>query len=73
MLVSTIAPDSTLKKKFGPLAYHLIRERADMEDWRTEYINYHDNEAYLLTKVLPFGEKKRKCFREALTHIYGSP
>ena len=73
VLANTTVPDSTLKKKSASLAYHLIREGVAMDDWRTAYINTHDNESDLLTKVLPFGEKRRRHVGKVLKHIYGSP
>ena len=72
VIANTKMPESTLKKKSSSLAYHLIREGVAMDDWRTAYVNAHDNEADLLTKVLPFGEKRRNFVRKVLMHIYGS-
>ena len=43
-----------------------------MDDWRTVHVNTNNNEADLLPKVLPFGEKMRKFVRKALMRIYGS-
>ena len=43
-----------------------------MYDWRTAYVNTHDNESDLLTKILHFGEEMRKFFRKILIHIYSS-
>ena len=72
VLANTTVPESTLKKKSSSLAYHLVREGVAMDDWRTTYVNTNDNEADLLTKVLPFGQKRRKFVRKVLMHIYGS-
>ena len=72
MLVNTTTTDFTLKKKSSSLAYHFIREGVAIDDWRTAYVNANDNETNLLTKILPFGEKRRKFVRKELMHIYGS-
>ena len=60
-------PDSTLKKKSHRIAYNFIREGAARCEWRTSYVNTHDNEADLLTKIFPSSEK-RKCFVQNLLH-----
>jgi hypothetical protein len=72
VLANTTVPESTLKKKSSSLAYHLIREGVALDEWRTTYVNTNDNEADLLTKVLPFGEKRRGFVRKVLHHIYGN-
>ena len=50
VLANTMMPDSTLKKKSQSIAYHLVREGSARGEWRTAYVNTHDNEADLLTK-----------------------
>ena len=72
VVANTTTPESTLKKKSPYLAYHLVREGVVMDDWRTAHANTNENEADLLTKILPFGEKNRKFVRKVLMHIYGS-
>ena len=61
--------DSTLKKKSQSIAYHFVREGSARGEWRTAYVNMHDNEADLLTKPLPNGEKRWKFLRNLLHHI----
>ena len=39
-----------------------------MDDWRTFFVNTNDDEADLLSEVLPFGKKRRRFFRKALIH-----
>ena len=56
VLANTNIPDSTLKKKSQIIAYHFIREGSARDYWRTSYVNTHDNEVDLLTKLLPSGE-----------------
>ena len=46
-------PDCTLKKKSQSIAYHFVREGVAQNEWRTSYVNTHENEADLRTKVLP--------------------
>ena len=59
VLASCGIPDSILKKKSQNIAYHFVREGAARDEWRTSYVNTHDNEADLLTKLLPSGEKRK--------------
>ena len=72
VLANTTVPESVLKKKSQSIAYHFVREGAARDEWRTTYINTHENESDLLTKVLPFGEKRRGFVRNLLHHIYES-
>jgi hypothetical protein len=71
VLANTTIPESTLKKKSQSIAYHFVREGVARDEWRTSYINTHDNEADLLTKQLPSGEKRRGFVRNLLHHIFG--
>jgi hypothetical protein len=70
VLYNTTIPDSTLKKKSQSIAYHYVREGSARDEWRTSYISTHDNEADLLTKTLPAGEKRRGFVRNLLHHIF---
>ena len=69
VLANTSRPDSTLKKKSQSIAYHFVREGAARDEWRTSYINTHSNDADLLTKKLPHGEKRKGFVRNLLHHI----
>jgi hypothetical protein len=71
VLANTTCPDSTLKKKRQSIAYHFIREGAARDEWRTTYVNTHLNEADLLMKLLPAGEKRKGFVRCVLHHIHG--
>ena len=71
VLANTTMPNSTLKKKNQSIAYHFIREGAARDEWRTSYVNTHDNEADLLTKQLPAGAKRIGFVRRMLHHIFG--
>lgn len=70
VLANTTIPESTLKKKSQSIAYHYVREGVARDEWRTSYVNTHENESDLLSKVLPAGEKRRKFVRRLLHHVY---
>jgi hypothetical protein len=70
VLANTSIPDPTLKKKNQSIAYHFVREGAARDEWRTTYVNTHDNEADLLTKLLPSGDKRKGFVRNVLHHIF---
>jgi hypothetical protein len=70
VLASCGIPDSVLKKKSQSIAYHYVREGAARDEWRTSYVNTHDNEADLLTKLLPSGEKRKGFVGKVLHHIF---
>ena len=70
VLANTTIPDSTLKKKSQSIAYHFVREGAARDEWQTTYVNTHENEADLLTKQLPFGEKRKSFVQKLLHHIF---
>ena len=70
VLANTTIPDSTLKKKSQSIAYHFVQEGAAQDEWRMTYVNTHENEADLLTKQLPSGEKWKSFVRRLLHHIF---
>lgn len=72
VLANTTIPESTLKKKSQSIAYHFVREGCARDEWRTTYVSTHDNEADLLTKPLPPGEKRRMFVRKVLHHIFAT-
>ena len=59
VLANTTIPGSTLKKKSQCIAYHFVHEGAARDEWRTSYVNTHENKADLLTKQLLHGEKRK--------------
>ena len=69
VLANTTAPDSTLKKKSNSIAYHYVREGCARDEWRTTYVNTSDNPADLMTKPLPYGEKRNRFVRMLLWWI----
>ena len=70
VLANTTIPDSTLKKKSQSITYHFVREGTARDKWRTTYVNTHENEADLLTKQLPSGEKRKSFVQKLLHHIF---
>ena len=72
VLANTSVPDSTLKKKSQSIACHFVQEGVARDEWRTAYVNTHDNPADLLTKPLPAGEKRKDFVRMLLHHIFSS-
>ena len=72
VLANTSIPDSILKKKSQSIAYHYVREGVARDEWRTSYVNTALNWADLLTKMLPYGEKRRLFVRSLLQHVYRS-
>ena len=70
VLANTSEPGSTLKKKSQSIAYHFVREGVAKDEWRTTYVNTHDNESDLLTKQLPYGEKRMRFVTKLLHHIF---
>ena len=71
VLAITTIPDSTLKKKSQSKAYHYVREGVARDEWRTSYVNTHDNEADLLPKQLPHDEKRKGFVCNLLHHSFG--
>ena len=69
---NTTIPDSTLKKKSSSIAYHFVREGVARDMWRTAYVNTSENEADLLTKQLPSGDKRKGFVRNILHHVFRS-
>ena len=70
VLFNTTLPELTLKKKLQSIVYHFIWEGVARDEWRTVYINTHDNPADILTKNLPPGEKRTNFVSMILHHIY---
>ena len=69
-LANTTIPDSTLKKKSQSIAYHFVHEGAARDKWRTSYVNTHENEADLITRQLPHGEKRKGFASNLLHHVF---
>jgi hypothetical protein len=69
-LANTAIFDSVLKKKSQSIAYHFVPEGSARDKWWIAYVNTHDNESDLLTKVLPHGEKRKRFVKNLLYHMY---
>ena len=69
VLANTTMPESTLKKKTQSIAYHFVREGSVRDEWRTAYINTHENVADMLITPIPSGEKRWKFVRMLLHHL----
>ncbi len=72
VLANTTIPDSMLKKNSQSISSHFVQEGAARDEWRTTYVNAHDNEADLLMKLLPSGEKRKGFVQSVLHHILGA-
>ena len=72
VLANTTVPESTLKKKSQSICYHFVREGVARDEWRTTYCNTHDNEADLLTKLLPSGAKRETFVSRMIHHVFDS-
>ena len=59
VLANTTIPDLALKKTSQSIGYHLIHEGVLRDELHMAYVNTHDNEADLMTKLLPSGEKHK--------------
>ena len=70
VLANITIPDSMLKKKSQSIAYHFVQEGTAWDEWRMTYVNTHENEADLLTKQLPSGEKRKSFIRKLFHHIF---
>ena len=58
VLANTDNTGSVLKKKTSAITYHFVREGCCRDEWRTAYINTHENIADLLTKPLTDIDKR---------------
>ena len=68
VLVNSGTRHSQLKTKSNSVAYHHVCEGAALDEWRTTYINTHENIANLMTKNLPSRIKRTK-FCKMLLHF----
>ena len=57
MLANSTIPESVLRKKSQSIAYHFVREGVARDERRIAYVHTLDNEADLLTKILPSSDK----------------
>ena len=59
------------EKEVSKYSYHFVHEGVARDEWRTSYVNTHENETDLLTKQLPHGEKRKGFVSKLLHHIFG--
>ena len=71
VLANTYIPDSTMNNKNQSIAYHFIHERDACDERITPYVNTHNNEAKLLSKLLPSGDKRKGFVFRLMHHIFG--
>ena len=60
VLVSSGTPLSQMKKKSNYIAYHHVCDGATLDEWRTTYINTHENITDLMIKNIPSRIKRTK-------------
>ena len=72
VLSNASIPDSMIKKKSQSIAYFFVWEGSARDEWRVAYVKSNKNEADLLTKQLPHGEKQKGFVRNLLHHIFRS-
>ena len=53
VLCNTTITDSMVKNKAQSISYYLVRGGEKKDEWRTAYINTHDNPADFLAKLIP--------------------
>ena len=66
VLVNSGMPHLQLKKNSNAVVYHRVREGTALDEWRTTYINTHENIADLMNKYLPSGIKRTKFCKKLL-------
>ena len=67
-LLNLGTPHSQMQKKSNSVVFHHVREGFAVDEWRTTYINTHENIADLIIKNLPSGIKRTK-FCKMLLHF----
>ena len=71
VLWNTTVPESTLKKKSNSITYHMVREGAARDEWRTSYVRTAMNPADILTKaLLSSGENRRRKIQLIMFDLY---
>ena len=62
-------PESVLREKSNPIAYHCVREAVAMKEILPAYVNTKSNTSDILTKVLSNGELRDKIVRSIIWDI----
>ena len=69
VLANTTIPDSMLKKKSQSIAYHFVREGAALDEWRTTYVNTHENGRLTHKAIAIRREKEEICSKAIAPHL----
>jgi len=70
VLINSLKPHSSLKKKSSSIAFHFVREGVAKDKWRVTYLNTKLNCADMATKSLPGGEKRTLFTFYLLQYVY---
>ena len=71
VLENNSIPESTFEKNIQSIAYHIMKEGADRDEWRAGYVNTYDNEADLLTFSNCLLVRGKSFLRQLLHNIFG--
>ena len=71
VLAKTPILDSTMKNKNKSITYNFIREGEACYEWRTSCVNTHNNDADILTNLLPSGYNSKGFLSRLMRHIFG--
>ena len=69
ILANTSAPEYQYNNKSNSTAYHFVCEGVARDEWRTTYVNMHENTSDLVTRYFPSGDKRWKFVRRLLCWI----
>ena len=71
VIFNSYAPESVLKKKRNLIVYNHVQKGISRAEWRITYIDTNNkNHNYLLTKLIPCGEKRIKFCQNLLHHLF---
>ena len=70
VLANNSSPAYQLKNRSNLIDYHFFHEGVARYEWRTTYVNTHDNTLDLVTKDFPSGEKPWKFVRRLLHWLH---
>ena len=73
VLANTENTGAVLKKKTSAIAFHFVREGCVRDEWRTSYVNTHENIADLLTKALTDTDKRWRFISKLLRWVAPRP
>ena len=70
VFTNTSDPASQLNNNSNLIAFHFLCEGMAQDEWRTTYVNIHDNTSNFVTKAFPLGEKRCKLVRRLLRWLH---